>query len=126
MAHKNNLTAAERSETRPDPDRIRETRTAACRYPTNPCGEPSGSRGRVAEPDSLVLELLKKIQAELSASRERDREVIHRLGNVEISVATLRRELGHCEESIAGINLRMDRMSDRIERIERRLDLTDG
>ena len=92
----------------------------------SPCGEPPGSRGRIAEPDSLILELLKKIQAELSASRERDREVIHRLGNVEISVATLRRELGHCEESIAGINVRMDRMSDRIERIERRLELTDG
>ena len=122
MALKTNLTATGRPEPRPDPDPIRQARTPACRYPTSPCGEPPGAPSRVAVPDSLVLEHLRRIQAELSASRERDREMIHRLGNVEISVATLRRELGHCEESIAGINLRMDRMSDRIER---RLELTD-
>lgn len=86
---------------------------------------PPTSLDRVAEPDNLVLEHLKRIQAELSAARERDREIISRLGNLEILVATLRREFGHRDESIAAMSVRMDRMSDRIDRIERRLELAD-
>lgn len=124
MARKDRIAAAARTGQRSDRNPSRQTGTSAIQYPGFR-GQAAFSPGQVAEPDNLVLEHLKKIQAQLSAARERDREIISRLGILEISSAILRRELGHCEESIAAINVRMDRMSDRIEHIERRLELTD-
>lgn len=48
-------------------------------------------------------------------------EIITRMGNLEMSVASLRRDFGHSEEIAASMSIRMDRLN---ERIERRLDLT--
>lgn len=119
MTLKNNLTAAQRSEPRSDPDRIREARAAACRYPTSPCGEPPGSRGRIAEADNLVLEHLRALRTDMAAVREDMREVKLRLTSVERSIATMYADK-------ADVSDRYDRIVRRIERIERRLELTDG
>lgn len=118
MAPKNNPIAATPAKPRPDSPPIRKTRTPDYQYLTRP-----GSPGRVAEPDNLLLEHLKRIQAELSATRERDREIISRLGNIERSVAGLRRDLAQSEEVSAQIGVRLDRLAGRVERIERRLEL---
>ena len=42
--------------------------------------------------DSLVLEHLKKIQAEQSASRERDGEIMSRLAHIETGIARIARD----------------------------------
>jgi adenylosuccinate lyase len=42
--------------------------------------------------DNLVLEHLKKIQAEQSASRDRDSDILSRLAHIETSIARLARD----------------------------------
>jgi len=66
--------------------------------------------------DNLLLEHMKRIQAELADSRERDREIITRLGHLETGMAD------HAS-ILAEHSVRLDRVADRLERIERRLDL---
>ena len=43
--------------------------------------------------ENIILEHLKRIQAELSAARERDREIIARLGSLEATAARTYAEL---------------------------------
>jgi adenylosuccinate lyase len=73
--------------------------------------------------DNLVLEHLKKIQAEQSASRERDAEILSRLAHIETSVARLARDgADNFAETVADRHA-VDKLKERIERIERRLEL---
>ena len=47
--------------------------------------------------ENLILEHLKKIQAEQSAARERDAEIMSRLGTIENGIARISRdEAGNC------------------------------
>ncbi|KIZ38809.1 MULTISPECIES: hypothetical protein [Rhodopseudomonas] len=62
--------------------------------------------------DSIVLEQLRHIGGALDGLRDDMREVKQRLGIL--------------ESQYASISNRLDRMDLRIERIERRLDLTDA
>ena len=61
---------------------------------------------------NLVLEHLRAIRAELHEMREEQREQRIRLGSI--------------ERGIAEMSLRLDRMHDRIDRIERRLGLIEA
>jgi predicted nucleic acid-binding Zn-ribbon protein len=65
----------------------------------------------MADIDNIVLEHLCHMRA-IDDKRDDIREVKQRLGNL--------------ENQYASISTRMDRMDGRIERIERRLDLTDA
>lgn len=76
--------------------------------------------------ENLVLEHLKKIQAEQTAARERDREILARLANLEAGHGHLTSHIGHLASSIAQQQVALDRMSNRIEHIERRLELASG
>lgn len=79
----------------------------------------------MSEPaDNLILEHLKKIPAEQSAARLRDSEVLARLGGIESALARLGRDsAGHYAELIEDRHA-LDALKARIERIERRLELT--
>ena len=61
---------------------------------------------------NLVLEHLRAIRAEIHEVREEQREQRIRLGGI--------------ERGIAEMSLRLDRMHDRIDRIERRLGLVEA
>jgi hypothetical protein len=63
------------------------------------------------QPDSIVLAILRKIDPRT----ERMAEDIHDLKTHMTSV----------EEGLAGVNRRLDRLEVRVERIEKRLELTD-
>ena len=63
------------------------------------------------EPDNLVLQLLRRIDTKL------DRVVD--------DVQDLKVRMTHVEESLAGVNRRIDRVEARLDRIEKRLDLVD-
>jgi uncharacterized coiled-coil protein SlyX len=76
------------------------------------------------EIENLVLEHLKKIQIEQAAARERDTEIFSRLGHIETSLARLHSYISGMEEASAEHSVRMDRMAMRIDRIERRLELS--
>ncbi len=73
--------------------------------------------------ENLMLEHLKKIQTEQTSSRERDREIMTRLGQIETMVARIGRDNAHAfEEQIEDRHV-VDALKDRIERIERRLEI---
>jgi adenylosuccinate lyase len=73
--------------------------------------------------DNIVLEHLKKIQAEQTSARERDAEMLNRLAHIETSIARLARDgADNFAESIADRHV-IDKLKERIERLERRLEL---
>ncbi|MCU0889282.1 MAG: hypothetical protein MUC64_14960 [Rubritepida sp.] len=74
--------------------------------------------------DNLVLEHLRHIRAVVDATREDVRELKHRVNAVEVALAGMRRDDAGLAEGIALLSARTDRLSDRIERVERRLDLS--
>jgi predicted nuclease with TOPRIM domain len=63
------------------------------------------------ESDSLILVMLRRIDANVAEMREDIRE--------------LKVPVTHAQEGLAGVNRRIDRMELRLDRIERRLDLVD-
>ncbi|NWG32186.1 MAG: hypothetical protein HXY29_11930 [Rhodocyclaceae bacterium] len=73
--------------------------------------------------DNLILEHLKKIQAELAASRERDSEIMSRLANIESGMARIARDESTTYAELIQDRHALDKLRERIERIERRLEL---
>ena len=67
--------------------------------------------------DNLMLEHLKKIQAEQSASRERDSEILTRLSHIETSVARLARDGAENFVEVIADRHTIDKLKARIERI---------
>jgi len=77
------------------------------------------------ETTNLVLEHLKRIQAEQTASRERDQEIVSRLAQIEIGLARLARDqASNYAETVEDRHV-VDRIKARLDRIERRLDLVE-
>jgi len=74
-------------------------------------------------PDNLLLVYLRRIDAKVDRNTDDLREVMHRLTAIDISVAGLRRDIAALSEADAHLSARVDKMSDRLERIERRLDI---
>ncbi len=74
--------------------------------------------------DNLLLEHLKAIRADIGTIKMDLKENTTRLGRIEVAVAGLRRDIAHNEEATAEQSLRIDRIADRVERIEKRLELS--
>ena len=70
-----------------------------------------------------ILEHLKRFQMSHDRIEAKLGEIVTRIGSLERLVAGLRRDFGHSEENSASISVRMDRLNDRLERVDRRLDL---
>lgn len=64
------------------------------------------------EPENLVLQYLRRLDAGVQLLRE--------------DVGDLKRRLAGLEDSVVGVSRRLDRLDERVERIERRLDLVAG
>ena len=77
----------------------------------------------VEDVENLVLEHLKKIQSEQTASRERDSEILSRLAHIETAVARLARDGADNFAEVISDRHAVDKLKERIERIERRLEL---
>lgn len=76
--------------------------------------------------ESLVLEQLRLVRAELVSIKDDTREIKTRLAVVESGIASLRRDNGDFATTQAAQHLSYDRLADRVERIERRLDIADA
>lgn len=76
--------------------------------------------------ESLVLEQLRLVRAELASIKDDTREIKTRLAVVESGIASLRRDNGDFATTQAAQHLSYDRLADRVERIERRLDIADA
>jgi len=73
--------------------------------------------------ENLILEHLKRLQAEQSAARERDQEILSRLSHIESGIARLTRDESANYSEIIESRHAVDKLKDRIERIERRLEI---
>lgn len=69
--------------------------------------------------ENLILEILKRMQGDMS-------EMKADIGDLRLRMTATEEHLATLVMSTAGINHRLDRVSDRVERIERRLELTDA
>ena len=76
--------------------------------------------------DNLVVEQLRLIRAEIASIKDDGREVKNRLATFEVGQGTIVQHLGHLASSTAQQQISLDRLGDRVERIERRLDLADA
>jgi len=73
--------------------------------------------------DSPILEHLKRLPSEMAEIRRDTAEIKSRLGSIESGVARIGRdEAGNYAEIIENRHM-FDRLAERIERIERRLEL---
>jgi predicted nuclease with TOPRIM domain len=74
--------------------------------------------------ENLILEHLKKIQAEQTAARERDTEILMRLSSIENGLARITRDEALTYSELVQDRHVVDKLKERIERIERRLELS--
>ena len=73
--------------------------------------------------DNLLLEHMKKFQAELSDALERDQEILARLSHIESGLARITRDESANYAEIVEDRHAVDKLRERIERIERRLEI---
>jgi predicted nuclease with TOPRIM domain len=71
------------------------------------------------ETDNLILEHLRAIRGTLDRHSDELREIKERIGILETGV-------GNLGAQYASLSTRLDRLDDRVARIERRLDLQDA
>jgi uncharacterized coiled-coil protein SlyX len=74
--------------------------------------------------ENLILEHLRAIRGDITALRDDSREVKSRLTSLETAVAGMRRELADLYTDVVGQHSRYDRLLERIERLEKRLELS--
>jgi molybdopterin synthase catalytic subunit len=73
--------------------------------------------------ENLILEHLRAIRADVGAVKDDVRELKHRIGNLEAGQATLLQNVGHQASVSAQQHFAYDRIVERIEKIERRLEI---
>ncbi|MFZ4536067.1 hypothetical protein [Propionivibrio sp.] len=79
----------------------------------------------MSEVENLVLEHLKRIQTDISALREDNSQIKMRLSSIESGIARIARSETENYAEIIQDRHSVDRLQERILRIERRLELTD-
>lgn len=77
------------------------------------------------EPTNIVLEHLRIIRADVHEIRHVQQEQGQRLIRMELALAALRRDQASDAENVAHLGVRVDKLSDEIDRIKRRLELID-
>jgi hypothetical protein len=82
--------------------------------------------GTMAEDvNNLVLEHLRAIRTDVRDLRDTLMDHGHRLTRIEIGLAGLRRDQSMDATGVAEMGLRIDRLTEKVQRIEHRLDLAD-
>jgi outer membrane murein-binding lipoprotein Lpp len=75
------------------------------------------------EPESLVLRYLRRIDAKSDRLAEEVMDLKVRVSAVETGLNAVRRDLVALAEADARLQVALDRQGERLERIERRLDI---
>ena len=75
--------------------------------------------------ENLMLEHLKRFQATQDQTNHWLKELTTRQSETHAAVLSLRRDQVNDAEVIVHVQVQMDRVRERLQRIERRLDLTD-
>jgi septal ring factor EnvC (AmiA/AmiB activator) len=74
--------------------------------------------------DNIIIEHLKRFQAGQDRIERELKEVKGRMSQIEIGIASMRGDLAHLSGDQARQQIGVDALSDRIDRIERRLELS--
>ena len=75
------------------------------------------------QPDNLILVYLRRLDEKLDRVRDDLQDVTRRLTAVELGLASVRREVAVLAESDAHLGASIDKVNERLERIDRRLDI---
>ncbi len=78
------------------------------------------------EPENLVLVYLRRLDAKMERMADDMQDVKQRLSALEIGQARIRQDLAELYAAYAGVQVRLDHIDSRFDRIERRLDLQDA
>jgi predicted nucleic acid-binding Zn-ribbon protein len=97
--------------------RIAGERSIAGQVPRRSETERPAERSIAQETESLVIEILKKIQADISGLKFDMVDLKH-------WVSTIERNTADIASSYAGQSARIDRLEERLDRIERQLELS--
>ena len=73
--------------------------------------------------ESLIIEHLKRFQAGQERIERELKEIKTRLSALEASRGQVMQHIGHLVTSIAGQQVALDRINERIDRVEHRLEL---
>ena len=73
--------------------------------------------------ENLILEHLKRFQAGQDRIEKKIEDITRRLSNLETGQASIIQHLGHLAATDAQMQISQDSLSQRLERIERRLEL---
>lgn len=73
--------------------------------------------------ENIIIEHLRAIRADMGTVKEDIRELKNRLANLEAGQATIMQHLAHQASVTAQQHISHDRIVERIERIEKRLEL---
>ena len=73
--------------------------------------------------ENLILEHLKRFQGSQERIERDLKEIKSRLSTLESGQASILQHIGHLASSIAGQQVAIDHLSERIDRIEHRLEL---
>ena len=73
--------------------------------------------------DNIIVGHQRPMHANIAAIKDDIRAVKTRITHVEAGIASLKRDAAHQYNESAAANARFDRLTERIEKIERRLDL---
>ena len=76
--------------------------------------------------ESVILEHLRHIRVRVDRIAEDMGDPKHRSSSLESPMVTVKREVSAGDETDARQQVTLDRLADRLERIERRLDLISG
>ncbi len=79
----------------------------------------------MSEVENLILEHLKRFQAGQDRIERELREIKGPLTNLEIGQGTILQHLGHHAAMVGGQQVNLDTLSERVARIERRLELVE-
>ena len=79
----------------------------------------------MAEVENLMLEHLKRFQATLDRMDRRIGELTVRQSETHAAVLSLRRDQVNDAEVVAHVQVQLDHVGSRLDRIERRLELND-
>jgi phage shock protein A len=73
--------------------------------------------------ENIILEHLRAIRTDIGTVKDDVRELKNRVGNLEAGQATILQHLGHQASVTAQQHASFDRIVERVERIEKRLEL---
>jgi septal ring factor EnvC (AmiA/AmiB activator) len=74
--------------------------------------------------ENIIIEHLRAIRADIGLIKDDLREVKTRVSNIESGIGGLKRDNAHLYDEAAASHSRYDRLAERLERIEKRLELT--